>query len=159
MPTSKAKLLHRQKGKCSYCGLTFKDEDVMEIDHIIPRQAGGDSSYKNLQLLHRHCHDEKTREDLKLITEHQNRKAMEKQFKWTEKWFSNLFYQDNWTWKDDLPVTQEPRNKKEKDYDLTKEEWDNISEEIPKRMKEYASSNNIRWLNFIPPSGIRKKTR
>ncbi len=66
MPTSKAKLLHRQKGKCTHCGLSFKDEDVMEIDHITPRKAGGDSSYKNLQLLHRHCHDKKTREDLKI---------------------------------------------------------------------------------------------
>ncbi|MDJ0716558.1 MAG: group II intron reverse transcriptase/maturase, partial [Prochloraceae cyanobacterium] len=79
MPTSKSKMLKWQGGKCLHCGLSFKHEDIMEIDHIIPRKAGGDSSYKNLQLLHRHCHDEKTWDDLKLIAEYQNRKELEKQ--------------------------------------------------------------------------------
>jgi RNA-directed DNA polymerase len=32
----------------------------MEVDHIIPKSKGGRDEYKNLQLLHRHCHDEKT---------------------------------------------------------------------------------------------------
>ena len=32
----------------------------MEIDHIIPISKGGNNSYSNLQLLHRHCHDLKT---------------------------------------------------------------------------------------------------
>ncbi len=50
MPTNKAKMLKWQDGKCTHCGLSFKHEDVMEIDHIIPRKAGGGSSYKNLQL-------------------------------------------------------------------------------------------------------------
>ncbi|MDJ0713586.1 MAG: group II intron reverse transcriptase/maturase [Prochloraceae cyanobacterium] len=80
LPTSKAKLLKWQNGKCPHCELAFKHEDVMEIDHITPRKAGGDSSYKNLQLLHRHCHDETTRNDLKLIAEYQNRKELDKQF-------------------------------------------------------------------------------
>ena len=60
-----AKLLKRQKGKCNRCGLYFKDEDVLEIDHIIPRSEGGKDQYKNYQLLHRHCHHEKTAEDTK----------------------------------------------------------------------------------------------
>ena len=29
----------------------------MEVDHIVPRAIGGKDEYKNLQLLHRHCHD------------------------------------------------------------------------------------------------------
>ncbi|MHC5832108.1 MAG: HNH endonuclease, partial [Nostoc sp.] len=41
----------------------FTNESVMEVDHIIPKSKGGKNEYKNLQLLHRHCHDEKTAKD------------------------------------------------------------------------------------------------
>ena len=34
-----------------------------EVDHIIPKAEGGKDDYKNLQLLHRHCHHQKTAED------------------------------------------------------------------------------------------------
>ncbi|MDY7012313.1 MAG: group II intron reverse transcriptase/maturase [Cyanobacteriota bacterium] len=64
VPTTVATLLKRQKGQCAQCGLFFKDGDLMEIDHILPRSKGGKNNYKNLQLLHRHCHDEKTAQDL-----------------------------------------------------------------------------------------------
>jgi RNA-directed DNA polymerase len=60
VPTRVATLLKRQKGKCAHCGLTFREEDVMEVDHIIPTSKGGRDEYRNLQLLHRHCHDVKT---------------------------------------------------------------------------------------------------
>lgn len=63
MPTQKAKLLKKQKGKCNHCGLYFKDGDMIETDHIIPKSQGGKNEMKNLQLLHRHCHDEKTTQD------------------------------------------------------------------------------------------------
>ncbi|HEY9642570.1 MAG TPA: reverse transcriptase domain-containing protein [Coleofasciculaceae cyanobacterium] len=56
-------LLKRQKGKCSQCGLFFKNGDLLEADHILPRSQGGSEDYKNLQLLHRHCHDVKTAHD------------------------------------------------------------------------------------------------
>lgn len=55
-----ASLLKEQKGKCPHCGLHFKDGDVIELDHIIPKSKGGKDAYKNWQLLHRHCHDTKT---------------------------------------------------------------------------------------------------
>ena len=55
-----SRLLKQQKGKCSLCRLYFKDGDLLEIDHIIPRSQGGKNEYKNFQLLHRHCHDIKT---------------------------------------------------------------------------------------------------
>lgn len=58
-------LLKKQKGKCSECGLYFKYEDLLEIDHIIPRSKGGNNSYQNKQLLHRHCHDYKSVNDNK----------------------------------------------------------------------------------------------
>ncbi|MDJ1171475.1 group II intron reverse transcriptase/maturase [Roseofilum sp. BLCC_M154] len=35
MPNRISMLLKKQKGKCNICGLTFKDGDVMEADHII----------------------------------------------------------------------------------------------------------------------------
>ncbi|NEN92323.1 MAG: group II intron reverse transcriptase/maturase [Okeania sp. SIO3H1] len=58
-------LLKRQKNKCASCGLTFRPNDLMEVDHIKPRSEGGDNTYKNKQLLHRHCHDTKTASDKK----------------------------------------------------------------------------------------------
>ena len=61
--TRVATLLKKQKGKCTHCGLYFREEDVLEVDHIIPKTLGGKDDYKNLQMLHKHCHDRKTAED------------------------------------------------------------------------------------------------
>jgi len=58
-----AKLLKQQKGKCAHCGNYFKDGDIIECDHIIPKSLDGKNEYKNWQLLHRHCHDKKTTND------------------------------------------------------------------------------------------------
>jgi RNA-directed DNA polymerase len=55
-----SKLLKKQKNKCNHCGLIFRDGDVWEVDHIIPKSLGGKNWDNNLQLLHRHCHDTKT---------------------------------------------------------------------------------------------------
>ncbi len=64
VPSEKAFLLKKQKGKCAYCGLTFRDGDLIETDHIIPKKLGGNNSNNNKQLFHRHCHDLKTVSDL-----------------------------------------------------------------------------------------------
>jgi len=58
--TRLAKLLQRQRGRCVYCGLFFQQEDRLEMDHISGDRQ--DSRYANLQALHGHCHDAKTRE-------------------------------------------------------------------------------------------------
>ena len=63
MPIRKAKLLKQQKGKYQECGLHFQEWDALEVDHRIPRALGGRDEWKNLQLLHRHCHDKKTASD------------------------------------------------------------------------------------------------
>ena len=63
LPKGKAKLLKRQKGRCLWCGLFFKPEDLLEIDHVIPKANGGKDLTNNQQLLHRHCHDRKTTAD------------------------------------------------------------------------------------------------
>lgn len=59
LTSQKSQLLKRQKGKCTYCGLTFRDGDLMEIHHILPRANGGTNKSDNLELLHLHCHDQK----------------------------------------------------------------------------------------------------
>ena len=56
-------LLKLQQGRCAFCGLLFTEEDQLETDHIIPEILGGDDRLMNLQLLHRHCHDQKSVQD------------------------------------------------------------------------------------------------
>jgi RNA-directed DNA polymerase len=61
----KAHLLRRQKGCCAWCGLLFTTmDDIMEVDHKVPRSRGGIDMPHNHQLLHGHCHDEKTATDV-----------------------------------------------------------------------------------------------
>ncbi len=55
-----ARLLKTQHGRCRYCGLFFQHDDRIEVDHINGDHR--DSRYANLQALHGHCHDAKTRE-------------------------------------------------------------------------------------------------
>jgi 5-methylcytosine-specific restriction endonuclease McrA len=62
-PKRVATLLKRQAGKCARCGLYFRDGALLEVDHILPRFQGGIDAYFNWQLLHRHCHDQKTAAD------------------------------------------------------------------------------------------------
>lgn len=60
---NEATLLKKQKGKCNHCGGLFREGDLWETDHIKPKSNGGSNSYSNLQLLHAHCHDQKTKLD------------------------------------------------------------------------------------------------
>lgn len=57
---SKSILLKRQKGQCNLCKRKFSTEDIIEIDHRIPSSMGGEYKIDNLQLLHAHCHDQKS---------------------------------------------------------------------------------------------------
>ncbi len=52
MPSRKASLLKRQKGVCLWCGLRFREGDIIEEDHLLARALGGKDRYDNLQLLH-----------------------------------------------------------------------------------------------------------
>jgi len=38
-------------------------DDVLEVDHKVPRARGGSNMPHNRQLLHGHCHDVKTAQD------------------------------------------------------------------------------------------------
>src|SRR5919206_766344 len=55
-----ARLLKAQRGRCRYCGLFFQHDDRIEVDHINGDRQN--SRFANLQALHGHCHDAKTRE-------------------------------------------------------------------------------------------------
>ena len=96
MPTSKAIRLKKQKGKCKWCGLHFREEDVLEEDHIIATAKGGKNVYENLQLLHAHCHDEKTKLDMMDI----RNKRLSNFIKKLHKEWSKVDY----LWVDDIPI-------------------------------------------------------
>jgi RNA-directed DNA polymerase len=49
-----------QKGKCVWCGLHFRSDDLLEVDHVVAKSQGGKDEYGNHQLLHGHCHDSKS---------------------------------------------------------------------------------------------------
>jgi RNA-directed DNA polymerase len=57
------RLLAMQRGKCPGCGLYFRDDDVLEVDHRIPPIKGGSEYLNNKQVMHRHCHDQKTAQE------------------------------------------------------------------------------------------------
>ena len=61
--TKKETCLLKQKFRCNTCKGLFKHNSIMELDHIIPKSCGGLEEKENLQVLHRHCHDNKTRND------------------------------------------------------------------------------------------------
>lgn len=96
MPTAKAIRLKKQKGKCNWCGLHFREGDVLEEDHIIATALGGKNEYENLQLLHAHCHDEKTALDMKEIIN----KRLSNSLKELYKEWSKV----NYLWVNDIPV-------------------------------------------------------
>ena len=98
--SSVARLLKKQKGICNQCGLTFRNEDIIERDHITPRQAGGSKIKDNLQLLHKHCHDVKTKTDLVTIKHYKFRQGWAKVYKR----FQLQFESSNWIWDNDLPT-------------------------------------------------------
>jgi RNA-directed DNA polymerase len=57
--TTLGRLLQKQQGKCRWCELLFRDEDLIEIDHITPKGEGGGEELSNKLALHRHCHDQR----------------------------------------------------------------------------------------------------
>lgn len=63
LPRWIAHLLKQQQGKCAWCGLYLRSEDLAELDHRKPLAQGGLRRRGNLQLIHAHCHDQKTARD------------------------------------------------------------------------------------------------
>jgi len=53
VPLRVTRLLKRQRGRCPVCELFFKDGDVIQVVHIVPKDGSGVRRHQ--QLLHRHC--------------------------------------------------------------------------------------------------------
>ncbi|WP_414625109.1 group II intron reverse transcriptase/maturase [Calothrix sp. CCY 0018] len=94
LPRRKAILLKQQKGKCKWCGYHFREGDILEEDHIVPTSLGGRDEYKNLQLLHGHCHDQKTALDLIEIRKNEISKSL----KDLDKFYKKV----NYLWVEDI---------------------------------------------------------
>ena len=94
LPYRKATLLKQQKGKCKWCGYYFREEDILEEDHITPTALGGKDEYNNLQLLHGHCHDQKTALDIIEIRKNDISKSL--------KDLDKLYKKVNYLWVDDI---------------------------------------------------------
>ncbi|GAB4525104.1 MAG: hypothetical protein Tsb0014_04170 [Pleurocapsa sp.] len=75
---------------------------MIESDHKIPKYIAGNIK-DNLQLLHKHCHDEKTKNDLKAIKRHKSQKEWQK--------YLNQFNKMKWEWIDDIPTWSEGTHK------------------------------------------------
>jgi RNA-directed DNA polymerase len=54
-PIRVTRLTLRQKGRCTMCGLYFKADDIVEVHHWDGNRSN--NRYRNLELLHAHCHD------------------------------------------------------------------------------------------------------
>ena len=78
----------------------FKPGDKIERDHITATKASGSNEYKNLQVIHKHCHDAKTKSDLKTIKRYQTRKAWERIYKR----FQDQFEDSKRIWNNDFPT-------------------------------------------------------
>ncbi|HRF70293.1 MAG TPA: HNH endonuclease signature motif containing protein [Candidatus Pelethenecus sp.] len=50
--------LKRDNYTCRVCGM--KDEEIMEVDHILEKALGGKDEFENLQVLCPNCHARKT---------------------------------------------------------------------------------------------------
>jgi RNA-directed DNA polymerase len=61
--TERAKLLKAQQWQCAICELYFQEDDLLEVDHVIPTVLGGANGITNKRIYHRHCHDVKTARD------------------------------------------------------------------------------------------------
>ena len=100
MKASVARLLKTQMGRCNQCNLIFKPEDKIESDRIVPLQAGGHKYKDNLRLLHKHCHDVKTKTDLETIRRYKYRKVWNRHYKQIQRQFEKL----QWFWENDIPT-------------------------------------------------------
>lgn len=52
LESTRAQVRTRARNRCEYCGLSGEDSPIapLQIDHVIPRQHGGDDALDNLAL-------------------------------------------------------------------------------------------------------------
>lgn len=52
--------LKKQQDVCTWCSKPILPDHARDGDHVIPWSQGGETTAENLEVLHRHCHHEKT---------------------------------------------------------------------------------------------------
>ena len=62
--THKHALYGIQEGHCAGCGYHTEKFDMLTVDHMTPRAAGGGNEIENLQLLCNHCNSSKNARDM-----------------------------------------------------------------------------------------------
>ena len=73
-------ILERDLNTCRICG---RNEDVMDIDHILPKSLGGNEwNHDNLQVLCRNCHEAKTLQDNRLCWAHRRSDSIHRITDW-----------------------------------------------------------------------------
>jgi RNA-directed DNA polymerase len=60
MEDKKTYLKKLQKKKINECRLIFKESDILEIDHLLPRKLGDRKNMENLKLWNTLCPNTKT---------------------------------------------------------------------------------------------------
>ena len=78
--------------------MRFREDDIIEEDHILARALGGKDEWENLQLLHGHWHDEKTALDLIDIRDRNIAKYFNE--------VNNQLRKASWQWIDDCLVVK-----------------------------------------------------
>lgn len=72
IPPIKTRLIREQNGRCGICGNYFLPDDIIERDHIIPKELGGKNQRDNVHAVHRYCHLNKTSKELLTIRRNKN---------------------------------------------------------------------------------------
>jgi RNA-directed DNA polymerase len=62
-PAQKKKKLEEQGYKCKACGEPILEHQRNDGHHIISRCKGGRTDYENLEVLHKHCHEDEHHAD------------------------------------------------------------------------------------------------
>jgi RNA-directed DNA polymerase len=76
----------------------------LEVDHILATALGGKDEYKNLQLLHDHCHNAKTALDMKQIRKNSRQKYL--------KAINLELVKHNWFWdENDILVVSQSKSR------------------------------------------------
>ncbi len=84
----KVRLFQDAGGICHICGGKI-DNELWDVEHVIPLALGGDDAEANMRPAHRQCHAPKTVNDIRVIAKAKRLEArrigIKKQSKWQTK--------------------------------------------------------------------------
>jgi len=71
IPSTKAQLIKKQKGRCLNCGRFFRSGDIIGSESITPNTLERRKNFRNkVQIIHNYCHLKKTK--IKMLETHRN---------------------------------------------------------------------------------------